>query len=356
VALPTDADVGALGQLLEHSQAVGLLFQDNFWGWEVVNALDKVYGLCPELESAEPGGLASSRLPWLRHVVCTAQQGYRGIYTLDEVVDMGGQRPAEELGHAQRGVSPNDPFQIMYLTEDGSPLAPVLPHRMAAALVPIVADVLRLTSQDRLLLPPAFLPGFCAWVPLLAVYVGAAMEIPERWEPEAILKAVTAAQVTALVGDDGFFASLLDHPQSESYDLGSVNKGLVLGAPSNWQTVERLQRRGLGGLMNAYSRPEVGLVSATVPADGAEKIAATSGRVMPHCRVKVIDPASGQERPGGQEGEVCVQGIYPGMHMMPGYHHNPEATEQRVDKEGWFHTGDRGFVDGDGYLHIRGRV
>jgi fatty-acyl-CoA synthase len=356
VAVPTHAGAGGVEQHLEHSQATALIFQDNFWGWEAVNALDAIYGLCPELESAGPGALSSSRLPRLRHVICTAPQGYKGMFTLDDVIDMGNQSPAEELAHAQGGVSPNDPFQIMYLPGDGTPLAPVLPHRMAVALARIVADILQLNADDRLPLTPAFLPGFAAWVPLLAVYVGAALEIVERWEPEAILKAVAAARVTALVGDDEFFTSLLDHPQSETYDLGSVKKGLVLGAPAHWQIVERLQRRGLVGIMNAYGRAEVGLVSATVPGDGAARIAATSGRVMPHCRVKVIDPTSGEQRPGGQEGEVCVQGIYPGLHMMPGYHHNPEATEQRLDKEGWFHTGDRGLVDEEGYLHIRGQV
>ena len=356
VAVPTDADRNGVERRLSHSQATALLFQDNFWGWDQVNALDTVYGLCPEMESSAPGALGAARLPQLKHIICTATQAYAGAFTLDEIVEMGHQTTAEELSRAQGAVAPNDPMQIMYLPDDGAALAPILPHRMAAALVPIAVDIMRLNAQDRLLVPPASGPGFPVWTPLLASYVGAAMELPGRWEPGQILNSIQTARVSALVGCDALFSSLLDHPQSGSYDLSSLSKGLVLGTPASWQLVERMQRRGLSGIMNGYATPELGLISLTMPSDGAERIATTSGRALPHCRVRVVDTVSGRDMPGGQEGEVCVQSVYPGIHMMPGYYHNPEATEQKLDKEGWFHTKDRGFVDSDGYLNIRGKA
>lgn len=60
----------------------------------------------------------------------------------------------------------------------------------------------------------------------------------------------------------------------------------------------------------------------------------------------------GNELPTGQEGEVCVSGPA----ILLGYYGDQEATRQTIDEKGRLHTGDLGYVDEDGYLHISGRI
>jgi fatty-acyl-CoA synthase len=67
--------------------------------------------------------------------------------------------------------------------------------------------------------------------------------------------------------------------------------------------------------------------------------------------LKVVDTGSGAELDAGAEGEVCVRGHL----VMQGYYENPEATAEVIDDDGWFHTGDLGVIDPNGYLAITGR-
>src|SRR5262249_29408818 len=78
----------------------------------------------------------------------------------------------------------------------------------------------------------------------------------------------------------------------------------------------------------------------------------TVGRALPEVEVKIIDPATGNERPIGQAGELCCRGY----NVMKGYYNNPEATAEAIDRAGWLHTGDQATLDRDGYVKITGRI
>jgi long-chain acyl-CoA synthetase len=60
----------------------------------------------------------------------------------------------------------------------------------------------------------------------------------------------------------------------------------------------------------------------------------------------------GDPLPVGERGEVCIRG----PQVMRGYAHRPEATAESIDPDGWFHTGDVGVLDEDGYLSIVDRT
>lgn len=71
----------------------------------------------------------------------------------------------------------------------------------------------------------------------------------------------------------------------------------------------------------------------------------------PNCEVKVLDPQTGEDQPDGTPGELCTRGL-----LMKSYFQNPEATTRVIDREGWYHTGDLGLRDAEGYFRITGRL
>ena len=92
-------------------------------------------------------------------------------------------------------------------------------------------------------------------------------------------------------------------------------------------------------------------VTMTLPEDPLELRVATIGKALPNCEVKVVDPQTGEDLPDGTHGELCTRGL-----LMKGYFRNPEATARVIDREGWYHTGDLGTRDAQGYLRITGRL
>lgn len=88
------------------------------------------------------------------------------------------------------------------------------------------------------------------------------------------------------------------------------------------------------------------VISSNVP--GCIKFG-TSGKLVKHLELKILDD-DGNELPEGQKGEIVVKGD----NVMLGYWNNPAATAETV-KNGWLHTGDMGFMDPDGFLHVLGR-
>jgi acyl-CoA synthetase (AMP-forming)/AMP-acid ligase II len=86
--------------------------------------------------------------------------------------------------------------------------------------------------------------------------------------------------------------------------------------------------------------------------DPLEKRMNTMGRPQPGVELKIIDPATEEEVPAGRHGEICFRGY----NVMKGYYKKPEETANAIDKDGWLHTGDVGFLDADGYITWTGRL
>ncbi len=89
------------------------------------------------------------------------------------------------------------------------------------------------------------------------------------------------------------------------------------------------------------------IISWTMPHDPWERAATTVGKPVPGARVRIVDEAR-REVTIGQVGEIAVQT----KQMMIGYYHAPELTAQALDRDGWYYTGDLGYLGADGYLRV----
>uniref|UniRef100_A0A2P2L0L4 4-coumarate--CoA ligase n=1 Tax=Rhizophora mucronata TaxID=61149 RepID=A0A2P2L0L4_RHIMU len=76
------------------------------------------------------------------------------------------------------------------------------------------------------------------------------------------------------------------------------------------------------------------------------------GTVVRNAEMKIVDPDTGASLRRNQAGEICIAGDQ----IMKGYLNDPEATERTIDKDGWLHTGDIGYIDNDDELFIVDRL
>jgi fatty-acyl-CoA synthase len=214
---------------------------------------------------------------------------------------------------------------------------------------------MKITAEDRLCL---FFPLFHMFgntcICLSGLIRGAALVIPaDQFAPPEIIAALQAEKCTAIYGSPSMFLALLEAPPFKGFHPGTLRTGIVGGAPCPLTLMKRIvAEMGVRELAIAYGITEASSwVTMTLPDDPLELRVATIGKALPNCEVKVVDPLTGEELPDGIPGELCTRGL-----LMKGYFQNPEATARVVDREGWYHTGDLGTRDAQGYLRITGRL
>jgi acyl-CoA synthetase (AMP-forming)/AMP-acid ligase II len=150
---------------------------------------------------------------------------------------------------------------------------------------------------------------------------------------------------------------VLGHPALKDTDLSSLQCFWYGAAPmSAARLAEALDR--IGPMAQLFGQSEAPMMISTMaPAehrnpDGTANLdrLSSAGRPSPLVTVAILDP-DGRPVPGGERGEICVRGSL----VMAGYYRDPQATAE-VSAHGWHHTGDIGFLDPDGYLHIVDRA
>lgn len=149
---------------------------------------------------------------------------------------------------------------------------------------------------------------------------------------------------------------LLDHPDMARRDLSTLVSIRYGAAPIDTALLSRAMTAiPTAGFMQVYGQTEFApVVTCLPPADhtgpGAAGRLTSAGRPLPTATVRIVD-ADRRTLPTGAVGEIAVKG----PQQMLGYWNRPEETAAAL-ADGWLHTGDAGFMDADGYLHVVDRV
>ncbi len=122
----------------------------------------------------------------------------------------------------------------------------------------------------------------------------------------------------------------------------------VMVVPTPKQFYQAFQERFGIKFTSVYAMSDVGMITATRDDDRPDKWA-SSGRPCEHTQIRIVDDDD-FALPPGQTGEVLVRSEMP-WHYAQGYYNMPDATV-RTFQNLWFHTGDRGYVDEDGYFYF----
>ena len=325
--------------------------------FKTANYTQMLYDLAPELKDAEPGQLRADRLPDLRAVIRLGTERAPGMLTWGETLALGDAVPAEELAHRQAQQQFDDAINIQYTSgTTGYPKGATLSHHNILNNGYFVAELMKFTDQDRLVIPVPLYHCFGMVMGNLGcVTHGATMIYPsEGFEPLAVLEAVQAERATGLFGVPTMFIAELGHPDFDTYDLSSLRTGIMAGAPCPIEVMKKVNSlMHMPEVEIAYGMTETSPVSFQTRTDAPlEKRVSTVGQIHPHVEVKIIDPATNAVVPVGTPGELCTRGYS----VMLGYWNNDDATRRSIDAARWMHTGDLAVMDADGYVNIVGRI
>jgi long-chain acyl-CoA synthetase len=174
-----------------------------------------------------------------------------------------------------------------------------------------------------------------------------------KWSPERALELIERERVTTFVGVPTMSWDLLESPDFDKRDtssLGSVGGG---GAPAPPELVRRIDtsfRRGRPNI--GYGMTETNAYGPGNTGDDYVRKPKSTGRSVPTCEMRIVDPATLETMPTGEVGEVCFRG----PNLFRGYWNKPEATAEVMIGGGWLRTGDLGFLDDEGFLTIVDRA
>jgi len=105
-------------------------------------------------------------------------------------------------------------------------------------------------------------------------------------------------------------------------------------------------------VVQGYGMTEASPVTHLSPTINAPAKPGSIGQVVPNTEVKIVDLTTGQAVGPRQQGELLIRG----PQIMRGYLNRPEETAECIDREGWYHTGDIGFVDDEQWFYIVDRT
>jgi fatty-acyl-CoA synthase len=143
--------------------------------------------------------------------------------------------------------------------------------------------------------------------------------------------------------------ALWEHPDRRRVDLRALRTGAAIGPPHAMQMVMDL---GAHEICNVYGLTECyGNCTVTEACDPVEVRLHTVGHPLPGMQIKIADPQTHRPLPHGAVGEIAIRG-----YLMPGYYQAPAQTAATFDPDGYFLSGDFGFLDEEGRLHFQGRL
>lgn len=180
-----------------------------------------------------------------------------------------------------------------------------------------------------------------------SIYIGSSGIILDSASPEVILSTIEKEGATQLFCPPTVWIALLRHPEFDTKDLSTLEKCYYGAAIMPMEVLKELSERLPNArFWNFYGQTEVApLATALQPEDQLRKLG-SAGKPSLNIQTRIVDE-NDQEVPRGEIGEI----VHRTPHAMKGYLYDPEKTAEAF-RGGWFHSGDLGVMDEEGYLTI----
>jgi long-chain acyl-CoA synthetase len=260
--------------------------------------------------------------------------------------------------HASGTITSDDLAVLQYTGgTTGTPKGAMLTHgNIFANVVQTIAwtnPMYVLSGEERYLvvIPYFHIYAFSVCM-MMGLWIGALQVIHPKYDPDAVLAAIKQFRPTYFPAVPTVFVSLLNHPKVLDHGLDQVRQFNSGGAPCPVEVLDTWERTIGRPLYEGYGLSETSPVTHTTPQLATRRMGSI-GLPIPDTDMKIVDVETGAlEVPVGEAGEICICG----PQVMKGYWNRPDESARvlRTDATGriWFHTGDIGIMDADGFSSI----
>jgi acyl-CoA synthetase (AMP-forming)/AMP-acid ligase II len=282
---------------------------------------------------------------------------------------------SQPLAHSLAGVMRDEPADLPALT--GDDLATILftsgstgqskgaysTHRAVVQgtfnYIAMALMLLRIGTEDGTIKPNPPPHAMLLTVPLFHVTgeipmllvsfaIGRKLVFMPKWDALQAMQLIEREKVTNFTGVPLMSWEILNHPDRDKYDLSSVQGFAAGGAPRPPEHVRRLAEEMHSPPSLGYGLTETNAVGAgNFSTNYLAKPNSTGFASKPLVELAIIDDA-GKHLATGEKGEVCIRSVA----LFSGYWHREQATKDAMTDDGYFRTGDIGYLDEDGYLFI----
>ena len=338
VAVNTWVTSRELRYILAHSDATTLIAADRFLKYDYFEMLRELEPL-------------SQSMPGMKRIIHVGARSYCDSISFEAVHACGQGIDEAVIDRAGAAVDPHDVAYLLYTSGSTStPKGVQLQHYALIENMWQIGERMHVTEHDRLWLAVSLFWGLgCENALFNLMTHGGCVVLQESFEAGEALRIISEERCTIFYGTPNMAQALIEHPDRARYDLSSLRSGGTVGTP---EQIMRVVELGAKNICNIYGLTEsYGNCNVTDADDPLDIRLTTVGRPLPGVDLRILDPQTGNEQPTGAVGEIRLKG-----YVTIGYYKDADKNREAFDTNGYFITGDLGFLDDNGRLHFRGRI
>lgn len=317
-----------LSWIVNNAEASVLIFQENY---------------LPAVEAIK------SELKCVKCYICT-EGSHSGTMNYGKLISQSSAKEPEVDVHD------DDVVSIFYTSgTTGTPKGAMLTHRNIISNCNLINVENKIKAGDVFLIVAPMYHTITPACMYAHMYRGNTNVVMEQFDPKILLETIEKEKVSHVFLVPSMINFTLDFPGVKNYDLSSLRMIFYGGSPIPVNRVKEAMAVFGCELCQGFGMTEIGPCAVSVLSSedhlgtdlpAWEERLSSVGRNFTNVEAKIVDPDD-EEAPIGAVGEVCVRG----QNVMKGYWKRPEETSEAL-RGGWFHTGDLGRMDEDGYLYL----